>query len=126
MGMVIDPVSGVPVFLGVDAGSSQYSFSGADSDPVPRGLETIIKYRDLLLNDRSAPERIRILGIDGTADPDVRIASQENPSRHGETALMSYYGGRTLSFEGHVVAGNLNKLRQMQQQLREAFLTLEE
>ena len=95
-----------------------------DPRAFPPGIESRIVFNGLVLNNRSTVDKYRVTRIEGLADADVRDTREPNPSNHGETALDSLYGGRTLTLTGRVEAFTLNKLRAMQQALRSAFVDL--
>jgi hypothetical protein len=94
------------------------------------GLESEFTYNGLKLNERSATAtnytRYKITDIGGFDDADVRDAREANPARDGELALPAYYGGRTITFTGKILANNVAQLRQMQHNLRNAFASLQE
>lgn len=94
------------------------------------GLEAEITYNGLILNRRRALAgqgfRYKVTDIGGLDDADVRDAREVNPGRDGELALPAYYGGRTITITGKIIAPNLRELRVMQQDLRTAFSTLTE
>src|SRR5687767_15110427 len=71
---------------------------------IPRGLEAVFKYGDLVLNDRTKIDKYRITQIDGLDDPDVRDSRDVNPGSHGETPHAAFYGGRTLALNGRIEA----------------------
>jgi hypothetical protein len=75
----------------------------------------------LKFNVTKTVDKIRIIQMDGLADADVRDSRDVNPSAHGETTYPSYYGGRTLTLTGRIEAHSLDKLRDIQQALRQAF-----
>ncbi len=106
-------------------GGSDVSLPGTGL-AVPRGVEAIWQYNNLTLNDRDVVDKFRIIDIDGLDDADVRDAREENPASDGETAYDAHYGGRTIAIRGRVEAYELNKMRDMQQALRDAFMSLEE
>lgn len=87
----------------------------------PAGLESTLTYRGLVLNDLSQPDRYKIKSIQGLFDPEVRDSRENNPSRHGETAYESFYGGKQIVIQGTIIAGNLSKLRNMISDLQAAF-----
>lgn len=91
-----------------------------------RGLETIIQYNDLLLNDRRYADRYLVTEITGLDDADVRDSREDNPESDGENAYNSFYSGRTVTIKGEIQAGSIDRLRQMQFDLKQAFNTLEE
>jgi phage-related protein len=90
------------------------------------GLEAKLEYNGLLLNNIADVDKFRVMSIDGLADADLRDSRAVNPGRHGETAFQAFYGGRTLVLNGRIEAHTLNKLRDMQYDLRLAFNELEE
>jgi hypothetical protein len=92
-----------------------------DGLAVPAGVETKFDYNGLILNDRSVVDKYRIISIDGLDDADVRDSRVEKPSDDGEIPLKSLYGGRTIAIAGRIEAYEVNKLREMQTNLRTAF-----
>jgi hypothetical protein len=94
------------------------------------GVESEFTYNGLKLNQRLASvtnfTRYQVTDIGGLDDADVRDARELNPARDGELALPAYYGGRTITFTGKILAKNVRELRQMQQNLRTAFASLNE
>jgi hypothetical protein len=90
-------------------------------DAQPRGLEVTLEYNGLRFNNTKTVDKIRITQIDGLADPDIRDSRDVNPSAHGETTYPSYYGGRTITLAGRIEAYSLDKLRDMQQALKQTF-----
>jgi|SRR3990172_496641 len=90
------------------------------------GLGAFWEYNGLILNDRRYPDKYRLISIAGLDDADIRGVSVNNPSAWGETPLNTLYGGRTIVLEGVIEAGNLFKLRDMQDDLRRAFSELHE
>lgn len=94
------------------------------------GVEAEFFYNGLHLNQRAAAAtnyaRYRISDIGGFDDADVRDAREANPARDGELALPAYYGGRTITFTGRILANNMDQLRRMQENLRTAFASLNE
>lgn len=94
------------------------------------GVEAEFTYNGLKLNQTLASvtnySRYQVTDIGGLDDADVRDARELNPARDGEVALPAYYGGRTITFTGKILAKNLRELRQMQQNLRTAFASLNE
>jgi hypothetical protein len=88
---------------------------------VPAGLEAVLEYNGLLMNIRKNVDTYRILSIDGLADADIRDTRDVNTADDGETPYNSFYGGRTISISGTIVAYSVAKMRDMQQALRAAF-----
>lgn len=94
------------------------------------GLEAEIYYNGLLINQRwraagSGP-RYKITDLGGLDDADVRDAREPNPMRDGELALPAYYGGRTITLTGRIMARNVAEMRTMQSNLKKAFAALQE
>jgi hypothetical protein len=90
----------------------------------PRGIEAFFEYNGAYLNIHDWLDTFIIQSIDGLNDADVRDAREVNPGRHGETAFDAYYGGRTLVLSGKIRASSIEKLRDMQQGLRQIFTDL--
>lgn len=90
------------------------------------GLEAVLSYEGLLLNDFRYVDRYRILEMSGLDDADIRDVREDRPDDHGEFTFNSFYGGRTITLRGKIVAGNWNRLRKMIYNLKTAFGTLEE
>jgi hypothetical protein len=112
------PLPGAPPGYGEGLVDQAVQGSG---DAQPRGLEVTLEYNGLKFNVTKTVDKIRIIQMDGLADADVRDSRDVNPSAHGETTYPSYYGGRTLTLTGRIEAHSLDKLRDIQQALRQAF-----
>jgi phage-related protein len=87
----------------------------------PYGIEAVLEYRESYFNVRSWLDTYLITQIDGLADADVRDTREANPGRHGETPFNSFYGGRTIAITGTIRAHTRDKMRDMQQGLRQVF-----
>lgn len=98
------------------------------------GLEATIEYGDAstisydripgayLINDRSRPDLIRLESISGLQDdPDQRDTRNPNSDRHGESAGIMLYGGRTIGLTGQAEAGNIPRVRQEWRRFRDQF-----
>lgn len=92
----------------------------------PSGIDAIIAYNGLVMNNRKWLDSIIISEIDGMSDADIRDERENNPQEHGETSFESWYGGRTLTLKGFIRAFTLDKLRDIEQGMKTAFLSLEE
>lgn len=115
-----------PPTVGLGTGIPNQASISAQNLAVPTGVESIYRYNGLLLNDKSTVDKYRILRIEGLSDADVRDQREVNPSRHGETALTSLYGGRTIAMMGRIEAWTLAKLRDMVMALKIACAPLVE
>lgn len=93
-------------------------------DAMPPGIESLLEYRGLTLNNRQWADTFVVEEIDGLADADIRDDREVNPSQHGETAFDALYGGRTIVMTGFIRAFRLDKLNDMRQALREAFMDI--
>lgn len=91
-----------------------------------KGLETIMEYNGLFLNDRRFPDCFRVNDIGGLDDADVRDSRENNPGFHGETVFNAWYGGRTITLTGRIEGTSVNLLRDMQHAMRSAFSGLQE
>lgn len=103
-------------------GGDQISLGSGDGGPA--GVDARIEYNGLSMNQRSSYDAYLILGIDGLHDADIRDTRENNPGDDGETFGNALYGGRTVVLTGRIRCGTLNKLRDMQQVLRQAFADL--
>lgn len=93
---------------------------------VPSGVDGVITFNNLTMNNRRWLDTIVIEKIDGMGDADVRDERESNPQADGETAFNAFYGGRTLVLSGFVRAYTLDKLRDILSAIKAAFLPLEE
>ena len=109
-----------PAVIGLTTGIADRFLPGTGKSR-PAGVEAYFEYNGATFNVRTWQDTFLITTIDGMADPDVRDTREVNPGRHGETAFDAYYGGRTIVLTGKMRAGNLNKLRDMQQGLKFIF-----
>ena len=119
------PLALPPPSVGLATGSSTEIDVGTRKS-VPSGIESIIEYNGVYLNNRSWIETFVVNSIGGLEDPDLRDDREVNPQQHGETAFNAFYGGRTITLTGYIRAFTIHKLRDMQQALKQAFATLEE
>ena len=110
---------------GLAAGSSTEALLGTGT-AVPGGIECHFKYNGLLFNNTRVIDKIRVTNIAGLDDADVRDSREENPAYEGETPYSSLPGGRTIVFTGRVEAYTLQKLRDMQMAIRNAFIDTSE
>lgn len=99
---------------------------GAPIRSVPPGLESVVCWNGLRLNERRLADRWFLSSIDGLMDADIRDSREVNPGEHGETAFESLYGGRTVVLEGRAEAGNMAKMRELQEQLKRVSAPLVE
>ena len=93
---------------------------------VPRGIEAVLSYNNLVMNDLSVYDKYRVMSIDGLADPDVRDNREDNAGDDGDLSYESLYGGRTIVINVRIEAYSLDKLRDMEEALRTAFSVMEE
>lgn len=110
--------------IGLGTGSSQGGLPGTRIAG-PRGIESVIEFNRLYLNVREWVDTYLVTTVGGLDDADIRDVREVNPGYHGETAFISYYGGRTITLNGKVITRTLFKLRDMQQALRKAFVRLD-
>lgn len=119
------PIILLPATAGLGAGHP-FEALASSGDARPGGLEALVIYNDLVMNDRRVVDKFRLLQIDGLQDADIRDNRFNSPAEHGEVALGALYGGRTITLTGRIEAFNVGKLRDMQQALRTAFINLQE
>lgn len=89
----------------------------------PAGLEATYTFNGLTMHDRQVTDKIRILQIDGLQGIDLRDSRDARPSAHGEVPGNLLLGGKTITIRGRIEAGNIEKLRDLQQAVRTAFMT---
>src|SRR5436190_4430087 len=106
--------------IGLGSGLPGESIQGTKTSG-PRGIESIIEYNGLTLNNRAWVDTYLVTNIGGIDDADIRDSREVNPGQHGETPFAAFYGGRTITLTGKVVAQTIWKLRDLQQALRQAF-----
>lgn len=121
----MSPIVLDPPIVGLAGGDPVLAAAGSGL-AVPGGVENLIEYGGILFNNTNTVDKIRITEIGGLDDADVRDAREVNPAYHGETPFDAWYGGRTITLTGRIEAYTLEKLRDMQMALRQAFSELEE
>lgn len=108
-----------------DYGSGDPDISLVGSgNAVPRGIESVLQFNGLTINDLTVIDKYRLIDIDGLDDADIRDAREEKPADDGEVAFEAFYGGRTIVLTGRIEAYELNKMRDMQEAFRTAFADL--
>lgn len=90
------------------------------------GSQTVFEYNGIVLNDRSEQECYWVDTAEGFDDPDIRISAEENTQNIGEQPNPGFYGGRTMTLNGHMRAGSYTKLVEMTDALKMAFRNLTE
>jgi len=105
---------------GLGTGSSEDRIVGTKTSG-PSGIDAIISYNGLYLNNRAWIDTYIVNNIEGLDDADVRDSREPQPSDHGEVAGPALYGGRTVVLGGKIETKTLWKLRDMQLALRQAF-----
>jgi hypothetical protein len=98
----------------------------ADYSSWPRGVECIIEYDTLRMNDHRTTDRICVEEVGGLDDPDVVDAREKSSDRDGETPYDSFYSGRTITLKGYVEAGNLARMRYLLDSVKDVFDDLTE
>lgn len=76
-----------------------------------------IRFNGFLFNDHTILERARVKSVDGLMDADLRDSRSESPDQDGEDFYDLLRGGRTLAFDGELVAGNLHSLSNLRQNM---------
>lgn len=95
-------------------------FSGSAWNAGIGGVENVWEFNGLQLNDRQVADRYLIKEID-VSQMDFRDSRAPLPASHGELPYNLLIGGRTITITGTAYAGNLSKLRDMLEDLRQAF-----
>lgn len=112
--------------LGTVANVRYYHQAAAWDSPLSFGVQAFIEYNGLVLNDRYQSDLIRVTGISGLDDAEVRDNRQPRPGESGEYAYDAFYGGRNLVLNGFVEAGSLAALGTLSRNLKAAFAPLVE
>lgn len=93
---------------------------------LPLGLECVIGYNGLRMNNRRWEDTFVVTDIDGLMDAEIRDPRDVNPSYHGETAYPALYSGRPITITGYIRSYTLEKMRDMQEAMKLAFSDLRE
>lgn len=88
------------------------------------GLQSIIDFNGLVINDRFRPDRYFVKKITGLGQPDIRDNRIDVPSDHFEIAYDAFYKGATITVEGEIQAGSLAQSTRMYRDLEAALGTL--
>jgi hypothetical protein len=104
--------------LGGGAGDTGTRTSG------PAGIDAIIEYNGMYLNNRSWVDTFIIETIDGIDDSEVRDSREEAPGDDGDLLGNSLYAGRSIVLTGYVYSKHLWKLRDLQSAIRNAFVDI--
>lgn len=124
MSASIGQIISLPAYsAGLGSGSAADRILGTKRSG-PLGIEAIIEYNGLYLNNRNYIDTYLVTNIDGIDDADVRFKSEENPGDDGGTPGFSTYGERTIVLQGQIESKTVWKLRDMSVALREAFADL--
>jgi Phage tail protein len=90
-------------------------------DSIALGIQSLITYNGLILNDRLRPDRYRVTEVDGLGGADVRDSRASQPQADGEIIYDAYRGGKTITIEGKMEAGSTAELGRMERDLRAAY-----
>lgn len=112
-----------PPVVGKGSGDPRFYLPGSGSS-LPMELRGILEYNGIYLHNRNVIDRYFLKAIEGLDDADVRDSREINPSDDGETPFNSYYGGRTIVMRGEIQVGNLDKMADMREALKVAFLDI--
>lgn len=133
MTIVKEPEESIPVVvseqknvLGTVANVKYYHQAAEWDSPLSFGVQAFIEYNGLVLNDRHQADLIRVTGISGLDDAEVRDSREPRPGESGEYAYDAFYGGRNLVLNGFVEAGSLAALGTLSRNLKAAFAPLNE
>lgn len=77
----------------------------------------IVIAEQLIINDRLHPDRYFVKTITGLRGSDVRDTRVPHPSAHGEIPYDSFMGGKTITVDGTMEAGNIAQLNRMESDL---------
>lgn len=108
----------------LSAGSSIDKVEGSGASK--KGIESVLEYNGLILNDTSKFDRYIVTKIDGLFGIDIRDNRVAKPNQNGEIVQDSKYGGRTITIEGKILAQSREKLLDMETAMQMAFGDLKE
>lgn len=94
--------------------------------PLSFGVQALIEYNGVIINDRYQSDLVRITSITGLDDAEIRDSREPKAGKSGEWAYDSFYGGRNLVLNGFIEAGSLQVLKYLEKNLKAAFAPLEE
>lgn len=112
--------------LGTVSNIRYYHQAAAWNSPLSFGVQALIEYNGLILNDRYQSDLIRVTKIIGLDDAEVRDNREQRGGESGEFPYEALYGGRNLVISGYIEAGNLSALGTLVSNLKAAFASLEE
>jgi hypothetical protein len=120
----------VPILLpsaqtGLGAGTPDEGLPGTGL-AAPPGVEAVYGYNGLVINDRNVVDQYVVKEIGGFGLPELRDNREPNPTDHGETPFDPLWSGRVITMSINVRSKTLDKLRDMEQALRQAFTSLDE
>jgi hypothetical protein len=119
----MSPLGLLPPPSGLSSGSPGVAILGTGTSISP-GVDSIIEFNNLMMNIRNNADAYIVNEVNGLEDADLRDDREVNPQAHGETYFDAFYGGRTITISGYIRAYTLNKLRDMQQALKQALADL--
>jgi hypothetical protein len=90
----------------------------------PKGLECVWEYGPLRMNDLTVFDKYRVQKISGLDGADIRTSAESNTQDHGEVIGQQFFGGRTIVLEGRIETLTMQKMNDMEQALRQAFLSI--
>lgn len=89
----------------------------------PAGLESAFNWRGVLINSRNLTARYHVDSVEGFHSlPRVRAVEFPYVARDGVAVEDLLYGGRTVILSGRVIAGNVARLRVMEQNLHHLMM----
>lgn len=112
--------------LGTVANIRYYHLAFPWNSPLSFGVQALIEFNGLVLNDRYQSDLIRVVSITGLDDAEVRDEREKKSGKSGEYPYDAFYGGRNLVMTGFIETGSLQVLIQLSIQLKAALANLEE
>lgn len=103
----------------INAKTGSYG-TGTGYSLVP-GQRDLFIFDSLVLNDRSQHDLYHVNNIVGFDDADVIVSEDPNPDAIGSNPNPGRPGGRTIVLGGRIIAGNWDRLDDMEYNLRTAF-----
>lgn len=105
--------------------NNQYIATVGSGFAGPGGIEAVLEYDGLELNDRSQLERYKVLEMNGFSGSEMRETREPKTDGPGEDFYAARQTGVTIGINGKIEAKSFLKMRDMLSDLRYAFNNIE-
>lgn len=94
--------------------------------PLTFGIQAMIEFNGLIINDRYQSDLVRVTGITGLDSSEIRDSREPRPAQHNENVYDAYYGGRTITMSGYIECGSIQVYQSLKRDLLAAYAELVE